>query len=101
MMCADGLAKLIEECGELIQVCGKKLAYFTTNDHPDGGPPLNQRLEDEMGDVVAAVNIVVQLLGLDEDAIDDRVAQKQALFLKWHRAVGNNEHGVQIPRQAP
>lgn len=32
---AGGLAKLAEECGELIQVIGKKLAYYTTQTHPD------------------------------------------------------------------
>jgi NTP pyrophosphatase (non-canonical NTP hydrolase) len=99
MMCADGLAKLIEECGELIQVCGKKLAYFDTNEHPDGGPPLNQRLEEEMADVVAAINTAAQLLGLDEEAITSRVASKQALFRKWHGRADNNEHGVQVPRR--
>ncbi len=101
MMCAAGLAKLIEECGELQQVCGKKLAYFTTNEHPDGGKPLNERLEEEMADVVAAVNLVAKLLDLDQEAITGRVAAKQALFLKWHLKSGNNEHGVDAPRRTP
>jgi NTP pyrophosphatase (non-canonical NTP hydrolase) len=101
MMCAAGLAKLIEECGELQQVCGKKLAYFTTNEHPDGGKPLNERLEEEMADVVAAVNLVAKLLDLDQEAITGRVAAKQALFLKWHFKSGNNEHGVDAPRRLP
>lgn len=49
-MPAKGLAKLIEECGELQQIAGKKLAYYTTDEHPDGQGPLSTRLEDEIAD---------------------------------------------------
>lgn len=35
-MTANGLAKLLEELGELSQVAAKKLAYFHTDEHPDG-----------------------------------------------------------------
>lgn len=50
MLTGKGLAKLIEECGELIQVAGKKLAFYTTDVHPDGGPSpsLKRRMEDEI-----------------------------------------------------
>ena len=36
MMHCDGLTKLIEECGELVQIAAKKQAYFDTDTHPDG-----------------------------------------------------------------
>lgn len=49
-----GLFKLIEEMGELSQVLGK-LGPFPYGNHPDGGPVLQQRLEEELADVQAAI----------------------------------------------
>jgi hypothetical protein len=50
-----GLAKLAEECGELLQVIGK-LAAYPDGPHPDGGEPLPERLADEVADVLAAID---------------------------------------------
>lgn len=93
-MAAGGLAKLIEECGELIQVAGKRLAYYRTDAHPDGGPPLPTRLEDEIADVMAACYFVDELHVLDSDRIRERAMKKLALFRQWHADPGNNEHAV-------
>jgi NTP pyrophosphatase (non-canonical NTP hydrolase) len=93
-MTAKGLAKLIEECGELIQVAGKRLAYYTTDEHPDGGAPLSQRLEQEIGDVIAACNFVVTEHHLDAGQIGNRVALKLQRFRAWHADPTNNEHGI-------
>ena len=94
MMTAKGLAKLIEECGELQQVAGKRLAYYHTDEHPDGGRSLKERLEDEIGDVVAASMLVTELHGLDEYRIEKRVDQKLALFKEWHADPNNNGDGI-------
>lgn len=99
MMCASGLAKLIEECGELQQVCGKKLAYFTTNEHPDGGAPLDHRLRDEMADVMAACWFVAAQLNISASEVTERIHRKVRQFDEWHRLKGNNEHGVDAPRR--
>jgi NTP pyrophosphatase (non-canonical NTP hydrolase) len=94
MMTGKGLAKLIEECGELIQVAGKKLAYYSTENHPDGGPPLKQRLEDEIADVMAACELVIRLHGLDHHRISRRVIDKEVTFDEWHAEPDNNKHGI-------
>lgn len=94
-MAARGLAKLTEECGELMQVVGKKLAYYNDSaEHPDGGPPLSERMEDEMGDVLAAIEFVAQRLGLDEARIEVRARTKLALFQRWDALPENNADGV-------
>lgn len=93
-MTAKGLAKLIEECGELIQVAGKRLAYYTTEEHPDGGAPLSERLEDEIADVIAACNFVVNVQHLDAERIGHRVLGKVQRFRGWHADPDNNEHGI-------
>lgn len=33
MMSANGLTKLVEECGELVQICAKKMAYYNSDEH--------------------------------------------------------------------
>jgi len=94
MMAAKGLAKLNEECGELVQVIGKRLAYYTTDVHPDGGPPLTERLEDEIADVIAAAQFVAEAHGLDQERIAKRRDMKLHLFHKWHEEPNNNIDGI-------
>ncbi len=93
-MCAGGLAKLIEECGELQQIAGKKLAYFHTDEHPDGGRSLRLRLQDELADADAAIHFVAKTMELDEEYIKARVKRKYDLFVKWHAMENNNLDAV-------
>lgn len=82
-MAANGLAKLAEELGELQQVVGKLLAY-PNGTHPDGGPPLLERLEDEAADVTAALAFVSQTHGMNTDRVKRRAAVKLVRFQRWH-----------------
>lgn len=93
-LAAKGLAKLDEELHELGQVVGKKLAYYHVDEHPDGGPPLSERMEDEMGDVFAAVQFVIQKWGLNATRIAMRSGEKLALFQKWDADPNNNRDAV-------
>lgn len=88
-MTANGLAKLLEELGELAQVAAKKLAYFHTDKHPDGAGSLNERMESEMGDVAAAMAFVQQQFNLNGRAIENRACIKLALFQQWHADQSN------------
>lgn len=83
-MSFDGLTKLSEECGELQQIVAKKIAFFNVDKHPDGGPSMKKRLEDEIADVLAAIGLVSDNLGLDSDRIMKRAEKKRTLFRKWH-----------------
>ena len=83
----NGLAKLCEECGELTQVIGKMLQYPELQEtcserHPDG-TILRHRIEEELGDVIAAVEFVTQKLSLNREAIDERMLEKSELFETW------------------
>lgn len=82
-MTANGLAKLAEELGELQQVVGKMLAYGS-GEHPDGGPPLLQRLEDEAADVTAALAFVSQTHAMNTERVKHRAAMKLSWFQAWH-----------------
>ena len=83
MLTLNGLAKLIEEAGEVTQVAGKMIAY-PDGLHPDGMGHLKTRLEDELADLFAASSVVAILHGLSAERIEKRAEQKKALFLKWH-----------------
>ncbi len=95
-MCAAGVAKLIEECGELQQVLGKRLAYWTTDEHPDG-TNLRERMQEEMGDVMAAIEFVVDELDLSRRAIIVRAETKGLLFTTWHEQIDNNDTAIDRP----
>lgn len=99
VMALTGIPKLIEECGELQQVLGKRLAYWTQDIHPDGGVPLNVRMADEMGDVMAAIWFVAQRWGLMAD-VDERARQKYVQFSEWDVDVENNRDAC-VPPPSP
>ena len=80
-----GLLKLIEEAGELIQVCGKLMAVGGDETHWNR-TSLYRHLEYEMGDVTAAITFV---LSHDErvknGAVKSRVTKKFRIFEGWHK----------------
>lgn len=98
-MSLHGVSKTIEECGELIQILGKKLAYWDNDNHPDG-MPISTRIENEMADVIAAIEFTAPLIGLDIDRILARKNAKLATFEGWHDTPGNNLDGVLTPDEA-
>lgn len=93
-MSHKGLAKLMEEAGEVVQVAGKVLAYGL-GEHPDGSL-LKPRLEDEIADIEAACMFVARRLDLDEDRIAERRFRKLNLFREWDADQNNNSH--EMPR---
>lgn len=79
-----GLSKVIEECGEVVQVAGKLLATYGETRHWEG-PDLAQRLQDELGDLSAAVIFLVEHSPeLNGDIISARAQYKLDLFEMWH-----------------
>ena len=78
-----GLAKLVEECGELSQIAAKKMTCMDSDWHWDGNGSLKDRLEDEIADVLAAVGVVSLNFGLDDSRMAERVARKMKLFMEW------------------
>ena len=99
-MTANGLAKLLEELGELAQVTAKKLAYFHTDEHPDGAGSLKDRMEQEMGDVIGAIDFVTITMGLNMHAIAKRACDKLNTFQRWHADPDNGTEAFNAPRDA-
>lgn len=83
----NGLAKLVEEIGELGQVAGKMIQYPALQHdakklHPSGYN-LRERFVQEGGDVLAAVMFVAAKLGISEDDILLRAKMKTRQFNWW------------------
>lgn len=82
----NGLAKLVEESGEVMQVAGKMMQYprlqHLDEVHPDG-TNLRIELENELGDLHGAIAFVMTKLDLDIQRIMDRGNEKLKLFKKW------------------
>jgi hypothetical protein len=82
-MAHNGLAKLVEEAGEVLQLAGKLLAY-PSGVHPDGDGDLYERLEKEVADLQAASQFVIKANQLDTAAIRERCWSKLNRFDRWH-----------------
>jgi NTP pyrophosphatase (non-canonical NTP hydrolase) len=81
-----GLAKLAEECGELVQVIGKLIASNGQSTHWDGKGDLMARLIEEMGDVRAAMIFLCESNGIDKADVHARADTKLERFRRWHAA---------------
>lgn len=62
---------------------------------------LKERMQDEIGDVIAACRFVSDKFGLDESAMEARFDMKLALFQKWDADPTNNADGVDAPKDNP
>lgn len=78
-----GLSKLVEELGEVGQVLGKIVGAGGMVLHWDGSD-LKRRLEEELGDLAAAVAFFGVQNGLDEDFVKARMRTKFETFNRWH-----------------
>lgn len=78
-----GLAKLAEESAEVIQVITKLLATDGDPNHWSGDN-LAERLNEELGDLRAAITFVMAYCtDLDSAAIDERTSHKRLMFERW------------------
>lgn len=83
-----GLSKLNEEAGEVVQVIGKIMGTGGRVEHWDGNGDLKERLEEEIGDVMAACSFVVAINKLDREKVAERMARKLIRFNEWHKEQG-------------
>jgi NTP pyrophosphatase (non-canonical NTP hydrolase) len=80
-----GIAKLAEECGEVIQVVGKLMMTHGDPTHWSGD--LRKMLAEELADVTAAAGFVREhcLTMRERILVDERVRAKLHLFETWRR----------------
>lgn len=85
-----GLSKLIEEMGEAHQVIGKIMGAhgFTSWD----GLNLKLLLEEELADVMAAMDFVIQHNKLNRGKMVNRAEKKFKKFSRWHKNIQAGRH---------
>jgi NTP pyrophosphatase (non-canonical NTP hydrolase) len=84
-----GISKLVEEAGEVLQLCGKLMGKDGENEHWNV-PDLKAAMEDELGDLMAAIAYVVVYCHLDDEKIVARADKKTELYEKWHKENGGD-----------
>lgn len=80
-----GLAKLMEEMGELQQVLGKVMACTGKDALYWDGHSLRPKLIEEMGDVRAAMIFFAEANGIGKKYIHDRADLKLTKFRFWRK----------------
>lgn len=86
----NGLSKLIEEAGEVVQVAGKIIGAEGETVHFDGSN-LRERLESELGDLKAAIDFVINLNALRATVVERQRVKKLALFDQWNSGLQAKE----------
>lgn len=87
---AEVLALLAEECGETVQAIGKCLRHGLSSVNPLDmeGPNNAERLEKEVGDILATIDVAIANGVLSPASISDYAAMKLgAVSMYLHHAV--------------
>lgn len=90
-----GVSKLVEECGEVQQVAGKLMGTGGHAQHWDGSH-LPTELEKELGDLLAAIEFVIEHNNgaLNAEAIRERARLKLRRFKQWHELGHKNQGAI-------
>lgn len=78
------LGKLGEETGELSAAVSRCIIQGVDEAEPVTGKVNREWLEDEIADVLANSNLVVERFNLDKRRIHDRAQRKMADLRRWH-----------------
>jgi NTP pyrophosphatase (non-canonical NTP hydrolase) len=79
----ERLAILAEECGEVATAVGKILRFGWESQSPYGGKPNRKALEQELGNVRAVVNLMLDAGDLNLNAIQSWQRNKRVALMKW------------------
>lgn len=85
---AERLALLLEEMGEAQQAIGKILRHGYESRNPEGrfghvGPSNRQALENELGDVLHAIDRLCESSDVNKNNIDRATARKAVSVGQW------------------
>jgi NTP pyrophosphatase (non-canonical NTP hydrolase) len=75
---------LQEECAEVTQAVSKVFRFGSNRCHPDMNSPTNkERLEEEIGDLLAMVDILVEQCYLSDSNVNEARKYKKEKLKKW------------------
>lgn len=79
------LGKFIEELGEGTQAAGRCLIQGMDEREPETNKPNRLWLQEEIADILANIDLVIECFGLNGDAIFERGHAKKERLREWHR----------------
>ncbi len=82
------LGKLLEEMGELTAALSRCLIQGIDEVEPVTKKPNKKWLEDEIADVAAGIDFVVQRFDLDQASMIIRTDAKKRRLKEWHMMAG-------------
>lgn len=85
---AERLALLLEELGEAQQVIGKILRHGYASHHPDNNISNRTLLTEELGDVLAAIDLMVKACDLKQSQLSSCMNGK---LLRVHKYLHHQE----------
>lgn len=81
------LGKLVEELNEAGSAAARCLIQGVDECEPETGKPNRQWLTEEIADVFANADLVIEHFGLDIHAINERIMRKKGNLRRWHAMV--------------
>lgn len=78
------LGKLGEELGECSAIVSRCIIQGIDGEEPGSGKPNKRWLEEEIADVLASMEVVINRFKLDIDFIEARSEKKVNLLRQWH-----------------
>lgn len=88
------LGKLGEETSELGSAVSRCIIQGVNECEPTTGKMNRVWLEDEIGDVLANIDLVVDRFGLDLNRILQRSSRKKLHLRQWHAMAGSEQPGL-------
>lgn len=74
-----------EECAEVTQAVSKILRFGMTSEHPVTKIKNKDHLTEEVGDLLAMIEIMVEFKILDQELLSQACANKKQKLLKWSK----------------
>lgn len=81
------LGKLCEELGECTAAASRCIIQGINESEPTTGKPNKEWLSQEIGDVIASIEVAIEELDLDSEAIRFRTLNKKLHLLSWHELI--------------
>ena len=78
------LGKFVEECGEGVQAAGRCIIQGMNETNLKEGKSNRLCLQDEVADILANIELVVDRFALDRHEISERIAGKLPKLRAWH-----------------
>jgi NTP pyrophosphatase (non-canonical NTP hydrolase) len=78
------LGEELNECGAAVSRC---IIQGIAESEPVTRKSNKEWLEDELADVLAMMELVVERFGLDSDRMDERINRKVKMKREWHQMI--------------